>query len=263
MLDEAPDATVRGLSVVPSQAARGEAEVQRAAAGCGAVNEWQTMVRDFNVKFGATVGNTPAIRDPELRAALIEEEAQETIDAIKAGDLVGAVDGICDLIYVAVGAAVAFGVELAPVFAEVHRTNMAKAGGATRADGKILKPDGWTPPRIAELLEDQTRKITIKRSGWHDTEVSARVIAEILAVHPGINDPWTLTHVPTGLAIFHTDERDDAIKVGRTLAAMSMESWRSDDPKAVADGTPRPVRDWLRELDTRRGFVPFPDATAA
>jgi predicted HAD superfamily Cof-like phosphohydrolase len=31
---------------------------------------------------------------------------------------------------------------------------MAKAGGPTRADGKKLKPEGWEPPRIKEMLKE-------------------------------------------------------------------------------------------------------------
>lgn len=56
-------------------------------------------------------------------------------------------------LYVVFGTAIEFGVDLTPFFAEVHRTNMLKVGGATRADGKILKPDGWEPLRIAMMLE--------------------------------------------------------------------------------------------------------------
>lgn len=92
-----------------------------------------------------------------LRATLIEEEAKEAVDAIRSGDLGGAVDGLCDLLVVALGAACEFGVDLAPFFDEVHRTNLAKAGGPVRADGKVLKPDGWQPPDIAGLL---------RRAGW-------------------------------------------------------------------------------------------------
>lgn len=44
------------------------------------------------------------------------------------------------------------GIDLYPFYEEVHRTNMAKLGGPKRADGKQLKPDGWQPPRIAEML---------------------------------------------------------------------------------------------------------------
>lgn len=94
----------------------------------------------------------PAIRRPELRASLIEEEAAETIVAIRSGDLVEAIDGLCDLLCVVYGAAAEFGVNLAPYWDEVHRTNMAKQGGPVRADGKRLKPEGWTPPNIEGLL---------------------------------------------------------------------------------------------------------------
>lgn len=50
-----------------------------------------------------------------------------------------------------------YGIDLGPLWDEVHRTNMAKVGGKTRADGKILKPDGWQPPRIQELLDVQVQ----------------------------------------------------------------------------------------------------------
>ena len=116
--------------------------------------DWQALVRAWHAKFGVLIGDSPAIRRPELRAALIEEEARETCDAILRGDLVEAIDGMCDVAYVICGTAVEFGIDLAPFFAEVHRTNMEKEGGSTRADGKILKPEGWKPPRIAELLAE-------------------------------------------------------------------------------------------------------------
>lgn len=56
------------------------------------------------------------------------------------------------MIYVLVGAALAFGIPLDRVWSEVQRANMAKLGGARRADGKILKPEGWQPPRIHEAI---------------------------------------------------------------------------------------------------------------
>lgn len=109
-------------------------------------------VEDFHRALGIAIGDSPAIRRPELRAALIEEEATETIEAIRRGDLVEAIDGLCDLLAVTYGAAIEFGIDLAPFWAEVHRTNMAKAGGPVREDGKRLKPPGWTPPDIAGVL---------------------------------------------------------------------------------------------------------------
>lgn len=89
----------------------------------------------------------------ELRAELIAEEANETILAIHDGDLVATADGLCDLLCVVYGAALEFGIDLDAVWPEVHRTNMAKVGGPVRADGKRLKPPGWTPPDIESALK--------------------------------------------------------------------------------------------------------------
>jgi len=116
---------------------------------------WQDDVRDFHTAFGVTVGTTPGIRGESLRGRLIAEEITELADAIDAGDLPGAVDGIVDAIYVLVGTAVTFGVDLAPIWDAVHTANMAKIGGAIRDDGKVLKPDGWTAPDVALLLRAQ------------------------------------------------------------------------------------------------------------
>ena len=126
----------------------------------GGKNPIQEQVEAFHRAFGHTIGESPAIRRPELRVKLIREEAKETTDAIKRGDLVEAVDGICDLLYVTIGTAIEFGLDIAPIFDEVHRSNMAKRGGEKRADGKSLKPPGWTPPDVAGEIEKQRRKVS-------------------------------------------------------------------------------------------------------
>jgi predicted HAD superfamily Cof-like phosphohydrolase len=124
------------------------------------VNKMQEQVAEFHRKFAQPIAELPTMINEraELRAELIREEARETAEAIESGDLVGTVDGICDLIYVALGAALEAGVDVQPFFDEVHRTNMAKVGGPTRADGKVLKPAGWVPPNIAGMLAELTKK---------------------------------------------------------------------------------------------------------
>lgn len=119
------------------------------------VTTWQADVQAFHEALDIPVGETPAIRRPELRAELIREEAAETVAAIERGDLVEAIDGLCDVIVVVLGTAVEFGIDLQPFWDEVHRTNMAKVGGPVREDGKRLKPEGWTPPDIPRLLRQQ------------------------------------------------------------------------------------------------------------
>ncbi len=130
------------------------------------LNEWEQDVKEFHEAFGLPVsyGLPPEIRNGELRAELIEEEAKETVEAIRRGDLTEAIDGICDSIYVNIGAAIVFGVPLTNFFAAVHFSNMKKAGGGRREDGKVIKPAGWRPPPIHAMLEGLRAK-RLRRDG--------------------------------------------------------------------------------------------------
>jgi predicted HAD superfamily Cof-like phosphohydrolase len=65
------------------------------------------------------------------------------------------VDGLADLDYVIEGTRLEFGIQGAPIAAEVHRANMAKVGGPKSPTGKQLKPEGWKPPDIAGELQKQ------------------------------------------------------------------------------------------------------------
>ena len=114
----------------------------------------QDDVREFHEALDIPVAVTPKIRRAELRASLIEEEARETVEAIRSGDLIETIDGLCDLLCVVHGAALEFGIDLDPFWSEVHRTNMAKAGGPVREDGKRLKPEGWKPPDLRRVLRE-------------------------------------------------------------------------------------------------------------
>jgi predicted HAD superfamily Cof-like phosphohydrolase len=123
------------------------------------MHEPQKSVEAFHRAKGVTIGDRPAIRDAALRAALIREEAAEAVTAIEDGDLVAAIDGLCDLLYVAYGTAVAFGIDLEPFFEEVHRSNMTKASHNKRDDGKIMKGVEWEPPRLANLLVQDSQEV--------------------------------------------------------------------------------------------------------
>lgn len=119
------------------------------------MNPWQRDVAAFHERFGQPVLDRPQMPSADrvaLRIRLIKEEAQETVEALVAGDLVEAVDGLADLIYVALGTACELGVDMAEVWREVDRSNHDKVGGGVRADGKVQKPDGWVGPRIREAL---------------------------------------------------------------------------------------------------------------
>jgi predicted HAD superfamily Cof-like phosphohydrolase len=121
------------------------------------VNDEQAMVAEFHHTFGFPGPSTADLElahfPGDLRITLIEEEAAEFAEAVRARDLPEIVDALCDLLYVTYGAGVALGIDLEPFFAEVHRANMTKAGGSRRDDGKWIKPPNWQPPDVAGLLE--------------------------------------------------------------------------------------------------------------
>lgn len=66
----------------------------------------------------------------------------------EATSLVEIADGIADQLYVSLGAACAFGINMEPVWKLIQDSNMAKFGPGSykRPDGKQMKPPGWIPP---------------------------------------------------------------------------------------------------------------------
>ena len=122
------------------------------------MNNWQQDVEDFHKKFEQKIGDNPGFSDEDtmkLRIALVEEEILELKDACKDNDFPSFVDAITDSIYVLLGTAIATGVDIEPIWTEVQKTNMAKAVGNKRDDGKLLKPEGWKTPDIKALLKEQ------------------------------------------------------------------------------------------------------------
>lgn len=108
----------------------------------------QAMVKEFHQKYGApaaAVPRMPTVKDRMRRARLILTEAAEFIEAADKDDFVGTVDALADILVVTYGTAVEMGVDLEPVFAEIHRSNMSKDGGMD-VGGKILKGSGFRPP---------------------------------------------------------------------------------------------------------------------
>ena len=121
-------------------------------------HNFYTDVKEFHQAFGQRVGKKPELPDMEerdLRKKLLIEEVNEYYNAEYADDLVEIADALADIIYIACGTAVSYGIPLDRVFTEVHRSNMAKLVDGKvlrRSDGKIQKPEGWTPPDIETIL---------------------------------------------------------------------------------------------------------------
>jgi len=114
---------------------------------------YEDMVLEFHKIYGLPIGEEPGFPDDiarGMRRALILEEVAEYLQAEIDDDLVEVADALADLVYVAIGAAITYGVPFDRIFNEVQRSNMSKLGRdgkpIYREDGKVLKgPDFYEP----------------------------------------------------------------------------------------------------------------------
>lgn len=91
-----------------------------------------------------------------LRLQLIEEELDELIMGERSNNLVEVADALTDILYVVYGMGHAYGIDLDECFDEVHRSNMSKVvdDKLVRApNGKVLKPDTYSPPDLKSILQ--------------------------------------------------------------------------------------------------------------
>lgn len=102
-----------------------------------------------------SIPTIPSDKLKTLRKNIIKEEIEETFNAMQYDDMIEIADGIVDSIVVLIGTAITYGIDLQPVWDEVHKTNMAKKGGTFRDDGKLLKPKDWQAPDIKSILIEQ------------------------------------------------------------------------------------------------------------
>lgn len=117
-------------------------------------------VFDDQARFMAACGQIVGQDNPDqfkLYLSLIEEEVTELFEAVEDGDRVEIFDALLDIIVVCIGAGHSAGLPMQAGWAEVVRSNMAKVDPETgtvrrREDKKILKPEGWTPPALDQLL---------------------------------------------------------------------------------------------------------------
>jgi predicted HAD superfamily Cof-like phosphohydrolase len=118
----------------------------------------QAMVEEFHRKFEIVTQAAPMDLHEEtkrLRVRLIQEEFDELKESMAGGDLAAVAKEMADLLYVVYGTAVSYGIDMDPVFREVHRSNMSKVGGYKREDGKWVKPATYSPARIEPILAEQ------------------------------------------------------------------------------------------------------------
>ena len=88
----------------------------------------------------------------EFRMKMIQEEVDETNDAIKNNDPQEIVDGLIDMCVFAIGTLDAFGIDAHKAWDQVHNANMAKEPGVKPSRPNplglpdLIKPEGWEGP---------------------------------------------------------------------------------------------------------------------
>ena len=131
------------------------------------------LVREFMKTYQQLVPKIVILPDPvtqNLRYRLIDEEAQELLEATNAREYL---DAVGDLLYVVYGAALAAGFnphQVDAAFGEIHRSNMSTCWSddeicsipadsrstrvgdnrhiVIRSDGKIVKSPSYSPARL-------------------------------------------------------------------------------------------------------------------
>lgn len=125
----------------------------------------EQMVLEFHEKYGHLISSKPttgiSVAVKQLRMKLIQEEMEELITkGIEKNNLEEIADGLADLVYVAIGTAISYGIPFDRVFQEVHRSNMTKtavkvtdaAAGSKYGSGNP-KGSGFSPADIESILE--------------------------------------------------------------------------------------------------------------
>lgn len=117
----------------------------------------QEDVRAFHLKFDHPAPDAPVVSLVEVgdsmlefRIALIEEECEELVEAIRARSMSRIAAEAVDVLYVVIGTLVVLGVPFLPFWRDVQRANMTKV--VNPAGGKPLKPEGWVGPDPQQVL---------------------------------------------------------------------------------------------------------------
>lgn len=123
--------------------------------------DWANDIAEMHKKYGvnAWVKDTTENGDYdklqkfiEFRINFLDEELDETKEAILRGDSAEVVDGLIDLCVIAIGTLDAFGVDAHTAWDRVHKANMSKEVGVKESRPNdlglpdLVKPKGWVSP---------------------------------------------------------------------------------------------------------------------
>ena len=108
--------------------------------------------------FGTACDQPPSEANYKMYLSLIAEEFDELQLATFEDNKVEQLDALVDILVVTMGAIRAAGWDGKAAWKEVMDTNFAKIDPDTgkvrkREDGKVLKPEGWKAPELAQFVK--------------------------------------------------------------------------------------------------------------
>ena len=117
-------------------------------------------VKDWHRRFQLEAPDSPLAEIPaqlmQHRVDLIEEEYQEFLHAIKVDDREEILDGLADLVFVAIGTAVSLGYDFDEAWYRVVASNYSKLDAEGKPiiepNGKVGKGPGFFPPDLSDLV---------------------------------------------------------------------------------------------------------------
>ena len=126
-------------------------------------NHWHNDIFDMHSKYGLhgwieTHRGNPELMKKflEFRINFLEEELNETRDAVRASDPEEIVDGLIDLCVIAIGTLDAFNIDAQKAWEQVQIANMAKEVGVKESRPNplglpdLVKPKNWKAPSHAD-----------------------------------------------------------------------------------------------------------------
>lgn len=120
-----------------------------------------SSVWDFMQSCSQETNNTPTenwdSQGFSIYKKLVEEEYEEVMEAIQNKDIKNLTQELVDLIVVSLGLAHTMGLPMQAMWDEVARANASKVDPITgkvtrRADGKVLKPEGFVPVNVDRVF---------------------------------------------------------------------------------------------------------------
>lgn len=121
------------------------------------------LVKQMHQKFGINYGGPPRslpVDEFEFRIKAFEEEIQEYCIGRDTGSLEEQLDALIDLMAFTFGACEKHGFDIEEAFERVMQANMTKQLAGSSENSKrghstdLIKPEGWWPPYLQDLLEE-------------------------------------------------------------------------------------------------------------